>query len=85
MEVVGQGYDHHVGIGVVDCVFHRGCVVRDPPSVLEGKPPLFRPGIHNFDTIPATLTMERHRVEITDQTGPEHRDGVALHWSNSFD
>src|SRR4029079_10548886 len=38
--------------------------------------------VHDPDLVATALAVERVRVEVSDQPGPEHRDGMSVHVSS---
>jgi hypothetical protein len=61
---------------MVDRRDHVGRVDRHVPSLRERAAALIGARVHNTHPIATPLTVQRHRVEITDQAGAEHRDHV---------
>src|SRR5439155_27058702 len=54
----------------------------DAPALSEGLPAPGAPGVDDADLVPATLALQRVRVEVADEASPQHRDGVAVHRSS---
>ena len=52
---------------------------RGSPSGSRTPRPLRAARVHDPDPVPAALAVQRHRVEVADQPGAEHRDRVVLH------
>ena len=72
VQVVWQGDDDDVGLGVADGLFEIGGVPRDAPLGGEFRGAIGRTRIDDVDPIAAAMAVEGHRVEHTDQAGAEH-------------
>src|SRR5262249_3776363 len=53
------------------------------PALAERVGSLPAARVHDANAIAAPLAVERVRVEVADQPGPEHRDAVGLHRATS--
>src|SRR5262249_34245586 len=56
----------------------------DVPTSAERVAPLGCPRVDGPHAVPAALPVQRRRVEVADQAGPQHRDRVLLHSSLPF-
>ncbi len=81
VEVVRQSDDHDVRVPMVDGRLEVGRVLRDPPPLAECGPARLGPGVDDLDPVAPALAVQRGGVEVTDQTGAEHRDPVGAHRS----
>ena len=79
VEVVGQRHHDNVSLGVADGRLHVGGELRDAPPIAKRLAPALAARVDNPDPVPAALAVQRHGVEVADQPGAEHRDGVGLH------
>jgi hypothetical protein len=71
VQVVGQADHHHVGVGVLDGRAQVGGVVRHAPALGERRRPLRRARVGDLDAVQAAPAVQRHRVEVADQTGSQ--------------
>ena len=79
VQLVGECHHHHVRVDVPDGRFHVRGVLGDAPPFTERLAAFRGPGVHHADTIRAALAVECLRVEVADEPGAEHRDGVMAH------
>ena len=76
MEVVGQRHHDHVRVGMPDGGLEVRRVLRDVPALPERPASRLGPGVHDPDPVGAALAVERLGVEVADEPGAEHGDGV---------
>jgi hypothetical protein len=79
VQEVRQADDHDVRVRVVDRRLEVRRRVGDRPALAERVGPVLAPRVDDADPVAAALAVERVRVEVADQAGAEHRDGVGLH------
>ncbi len=53
------------------------------PALAERRAALLAPGVDDPDPVRAALSVERLGVEVTDEPGAEHGDGVVAHESST--
>ena len=79
VEEVRDADDDDVGVGVVDRRRHVRRRLGDAPALAEGLAAILASRVDDADAVLAALAVERLRVELADQPGPEHRDLVGRH------
>ena len=63
---------------------HVGFRVRHAPPRGERVRPCLLTRVDDVDVIAAPLRVQRPRVEVADQAGAEHRDGVTAHGATAY-
>jgi hypothetical protein len=77
--MVGQSDDDDVRVRVVDGDGQVIGVLGDVPALAEGPCAAGAARIGDPDPIAAALAVQRVGVEVADEAGAEHGDGVAVH------
>ena len=87
VQVVRQPDHDRVGLGMGDRLFEVGRRLRDAVVGAERARPLLGAGVDDVDAVAIALTVQRSRVEETDETRAEHAHLVADHRStpSAFD
>ena len=76
VEIVGDTDDHDVGLGILDRLLHVRRPFRDSPLPGERLGFAVGQGADRSDAVPASLSLDRHRIKRPDEPGPEQGDGM---------
>ena len=83
VQVIGKRDHDDVGLRMSDGRGHVRERMRHAPALRKGLGARRLSRVDHVDPIATALRMQRARIEIADQPGAEHRDGVTGHSENS--